>query len=90
MRDFYFCIATSAVGNPEAGYGWDHRVDSKPFTSPRAAWNYGLKTLDRSDDFNVGVLRDGRWVATLWGPDAEVVDDEPEALTDIPLPDPMP
>lgn len=88
-EDQFFCIATSAVGNPEAGYEWQYYIDPRPFKSPLAAWNYGFQHHSQSDDLNVGVLRDGQWVATLWGPNAEVVEDEPAVLTDIPLPDPL-
>lgn len=86
-EDRFFCITCTPVGSFATGYTWDHHVDPKPFLSHSEAWDYGLKTLNRSDDFEVGVLRGGRWVATLWGPDAEVLDDEPELLEDIPLPD---
>ena len=86
MKDRYFCIATSVVGGDQSPFEFVHYVHPKPHASVKGAWLYGLRNLERDDDFNIGVLRDGHWVATLWGPDGEVVDDEPEVLVGIPLP----
>jgi hypothetical protein len=75
--DQYVPIACSAWMN-ESGHGF-HYSALGPATSHARAIKRGLDQQG-SDDFNVGVIRRGRLVATLWM--HEVVDDDPAVLAD--------
>lgn len=79
--DRYVCIAMWIVGNPEAGFHTERCYYAPSQGSIEQAWRKGLRELDRSDDFNVGVIRDGKLVAILW--QDEVVDDEPALMAEI-------
>lgn len=78
--DQYVPIAASIVGNPEAGYwteyvwyGDTHRTLAQ---AQRAGFN-----LDRSDDFNIGVIRGGYLAALTWM--GEITDDGFDVLSEI-------
>lgn len=80
--DRYELISASVVGNPERGYTIEHYLHSCPsLDSIAEAKSHGFACLDRSDDFNIGAIRDGRLVAILWMD--EIVDDEFEVLDPI-------
>lgn len=63
-RTGWFAAAGSRVGNPEAGYETVYSWDGLTFPTQQLAIDHGF-TLDRSDDFNVGSLVDGR--LAWWG-----------------------
>jgi hypothetical protein len=78
--DTYVLITSNVVGN-------EHRLDIAYYLAPgryaslSAAKKAGFRTLHRSDDFNMGVVRDGRLVAILWM--NQIVDDEPDVVERI-------
>ena len=80
--DEYVLITANIVGNPEIGYRtshyWNH---AGPFATQPEAQRVGFRTLDRSDDFNIGAVRKGRLVAILWMD--QIVDDEPALMNEI-------
>lgn len=73
--DVYRCMTASIVGSPDSGFGTSYYIDPRSFQSVAAAKHYGLRQLDRSDDFNIGVWRAGKLVAITWMGD--VLDDDP-------------
>lgn len=75
--DTYVVICTSIVGNPEAGYDSVHDVHPKRWARREQAERFGF-TLGRSDDFNIGAIRNGKLAAILWM--GEVVDDGADVL----------
>ena len=75
--DRYIHIMANAWMN-ESGYGIHHTARSWEFATAAQAWRDGLRTLNRSDDFNTGVLRGGKLVAILWN--QEVVDADPDVV----------
>ena len=78
--DEYIVIATSMVGTPRSGYGFDYCVYPRRHLSRPEAQSYGF-TIGRSDDFNIGVLRREELVAVLWMD--EIVDDEPDDIAEV-------
>ena len=78
--DRYVHIVANAWMN-ESGYGITHVLHRWEFPTAARAWNDGLRTLDRSDDFNTGVIRDDKLVAILWR--YQIVDDDPEVIAEI-------
>lgn len=78
--DEYVVVAPSIVGNPEAGYDTVYAVHPPVQPTLAHAKRYGF-TIGRSDDFNIGVLRRGELVASLWMD--EVVDDNRSDLADM-------
>lgn len=79
--DRYVCIVGSLVGNDADGFDmvWEAYVPAQG--SIEAAWRKGLRELDRSDDFNLGVIRDGELVALLWHD--EVIETDPAEIARI-------
>jgi hypothetical protein len=62
----------------EVVYNWDRRR----FLDRKDAIAHGF-TLDRSDDFNIGVLQDGKLISLDWMD--KRVDDKPEFLRRVSL-----
>lgn len=79
--DRYVLITANVVGNPERGFEIEHYLGTGEFATIGEAKRAGLRHLDRSDDFNIGALRNGRLVAILWM--NQIVDDEPEVVAEI-------
>lgn len=80
-NDRYWPIFGDWWGNPDAGYQqeWVHLTDTD-YASIAAAKRAGMRGQE-SDDFNIGVWRDGVLVATLWMD--EIVDDDPGLMAEI-------
>jgi hypothetical protein len=76
MTETYIVVIAHAVGNPEAGYDIVHDWDGRQFPDKAQAAGHGFALAD-SDDFNIGVVRDGR-LASLWWLDKEL--DETAAM----------
>jgi hypothetical protein len=79
MATEYIALAGSMWCNTTGSgvyYGWD----GERFSTREAAIAHGF-TLDRSDDFNIGVLQDGELVSLDWMD--EVVENDPSTLADI-------
>jgi hypothetical protein len=79
--DRYVLLVADIVGNPESGYDHSYLTTGTQFDFREDAWQAGLERLDRSDDFNLGVVRNWKLIAVLWND--QIVDDEPEVLADI-------
>lgn len=79
--DRYVLITANVVGNPERGFEIEHYLGTGEFDTIGQAKRAGLRHLDRSDDFNIGAIRNGRLTAILWM--GEIVDDEPEVVDGI-------
>lgn len=78
--DRYRALFGDFFGNPTSGYRHEHWWLDDLRTTWRDARRDGFRAQG-SDDFNIGVIRDGELIAVLWMD--EVVDDEPEVLADI-------
>lgn len=79
MATEYIALAGSAWCNT-TGHGIYYGWDGERFDTREAAIKHGF-TLDRSDDFNIGVLVDGKLVSLDWMDEA--VDDDPDTLAEI-------
>ncbi len=79
--DRYVCIVRSIVGNETDGFHTTSDYYSPSQATIVGAWRRGLRELDRSDDFNLGVIRNGQLIALLW--QDEIVDDDPEEIAEI-------
>jgi hypothetical protein len=80
--DRYVLMAPTVITNDECTdfeTVWEAWVPTQ--RSVERAIHRGLRELNRSDDFNIGVLRDGVLVALLWMD--EVVDDDPPYLAEV-------
>lgn len=75
----YISILASAWMN-ESGSGINYDWDGETFQTRDAAIKHGL-ALRESDDFNVGVVENGKLVSLDWM--SEVVDSDTAALTEI-------
>jgi hypothetical protein len=62
-KQTYIVICAQIVGSGPFRTEYSH--DGKPFDSREAAIRHGF-TLGRSDDFNIGILRDGKLVSIDW------------------------
>jgi hypothetical protein len=76
----YITLAASVTGNPERGYRIEHYWDGKRFSTKAEAVSNGFE-LDRSDDFNVGIVS-GHGLLSVWWMD-EQIDEPPETLAAI-------
>lgn len=76
--DTYRYIEKSIVGSPSSGYGTKSYISPREHSTLAGAIREGFQVNDRSDDFNVGVWRDGQLVAITWM--GEVVDTDPDVL----------
>ncbi len=79
MTTEYIALAGSMWCN-EAGHGIYYGWDGERFDTRKAAIKHGF-TLDRSDDFNIGVLVDGKLTSLDWMD--EVVENDPSLLAEI-------
>lgn len=61
----FIVIIGQAMGNPTDGYGIVYGWDGEVFADRRRAIKHGLKARG-SDDFNIGVLKDGTLVEFCW------------------------
>jgi hypothetical protein len=78
--DEYVLITANVVGS--GPFRVEHYLNGAgPFASQPEAQRVGFRTLDRSDDFNIGAIRHGRLVAILWMD--EIVDDDSDVVADI-------
>jgi hypothetical protein len=78
--DEYAVICARYVGNERDGFACEHTRPYHPTDQLSHAISQGF-TYAESDDFNVGVIRKGRLVATLWMND--IVDDDPVLMASI-------
>ena len=76
----YIVLSSQVVGSMERGFDISYDFDGERFKSRQAAIRHGLKTRG-SDDFNIGVLQDGRLSSIDWM--HEVVDNGPDVLTSV-------
>lgn len=79
--DVYLHLVSTWFGNPTDGFDSAWGAGPERYADRAEAWRAGFRILDRSDDFNLGVIRNGRFVALLWSD--EVVDDDPDVLATI-------
>lgn len=80
MQHQYIVLCPQAYCNPGARTSIEHATDGKRFAERADAIKHGF-TLGRSDDFNIGVLRDGRLISLDWM--ETVVSDKAHELADI-------
>ena len=75
MPETYVTIVASVIGNDKDGFRIAHHWDGQSFPVKAQAVSNGFR-LAQSDDFNVGVVKDGR-LASLWWMDEQI--NEPES-----------
>jgi hypothetical protein len=80
MPDTFVTIISQAEGNDRDGFHITHYSDCRQFASKAEAVSRGFE-LAASDDFNVGVVRNGR-LASLWWMD-DRIDMTVEDLTEV-------
>lgn len=80
--DTYVLITASINGGNSTPMTIDHYLHPGVYPSILRARTAGFRDLDRSDDFNIGVVRDGQGLAAILWMD-EIVDDDPAALAEI-------
>jgi hypothetical protein len=73
----WIVITGTITGNPERGYVTEYASDLREFSHKSEAVDHGF-TLSRSDDFNLGFVRNGRLESLWWmdkrrGEDAEAL-----------------
>ena len=76
----YVTLCAQVVGNERDGYEIAHNWDGRYFADKAAAVSNGF-SIRESDDFNVGVVRDGT-LESLWWMDVQI-DETPESLREI-------
>lgn len=77
----YIVLCGSIVGGGvEASFEAVYSFDGKRFAGHQHAIAHGFK-IRGSDDFNIGVLEDGRLVCIKWMD--QVVDDDDDVMRDI-------
>ena len=76
----YIVIIGRAVGNERDGFRIGYDWDLRQFAVKSQAVSHGFE-LAGSDDFNVGVIENGR-LASLWWMDQRI-DETPESLAEI-------
>lgn len=76
----YIVLSGQVVGNPDSGYRVAYGWDGRRFRKREKAIKHGLRERG-SDDFNIGVLEQGRLVQLDWMD--EPVDTDPRVLRDI-------
>lgn len=74
----YITLAGNIVGS--GPFTTEYSFDGERFPDRQSAIKHGF-TLGRSDDFNIGVLRDGKLVSLDWM--EKPVDTDPEVLADV-------
>ena len=79
--DTYCLITASVIGGDTTPMEIVHYWQGDGFRSVAEAKRVGLADLYRSDDFNIGAIRNGRLAAILWMD--EVVDDDPALMSEI-------
>jgi hypothetical protein len=61
----WIVITGTVTGNPADGYRTEYASDLREFSHKHAATRHGF-TLGRSDDFNLGFVRNGRLESLWW------------------------
>jgi hypothetical protein len=80
VAETYVTIIGHAVGNDRDGFRVAHDWDRRTFASKAEAVTNGFETAG-CDDFNIGVVTDGR-LASLWWMDNQI-QDQPGELEGI-------
>lgn len=80
MKREFIVLCGSVVGATAAGFDTVYGFDGQRFPDRAAAVAHGF-TLGRSDDFNIGVIEDGRLVSLDWMD--RPVDTVPDVLAPI-------
>jgi hypothetical protein len=80
MNREFVVLCGQIVGSQENGFETIYGFDGERFTDRRKAISHGLK-IRGSDDFNIGVLHDGKLVSLDWMD--KVVDADPNILNPI-------
>ena len=76
----YSVICQSIVGSEEDGFHTRYDIDMDRFPTRKAAVKRGF-TMDRSDDFNIGVWDGDKLVSLDWM--EQIVDNDPDLLREI-------
>jgi len=81
MADSYIVICQQVIGGgPAMPFEIVYGFDGKTFTDRKKAIDHGFK-IRESDDFNIGVVRDGKVVSLDWMD--QVVDADADILAEI-------
>lgn len=80
VRDSYIVICGQIIGGPGLAFETVYGFDGERFGTREKAVAHGF-TLDRADDFNIGVVRGGVLVSLDWMDKA--VNTEPSLLAAI-------
>lgn len=65
MAETFIVLIGHVVGNPDAGFDIVTCWDGRRFSAKPDAVSHGFR-LAGSDDFQIGVVRDGRLVSVWW------------------------
>lgn len=76
----YITVTGSVTGDPASGYQVNRHWDGRRFATKPEAVSNGFEVAE-SDDFNVGVVENGK-LASVWWMD-EQIDEPPEVLAAI-------
>lgn len=76
----YIVITAQVVGNPDQGFRIAHYWDGERWSGRTVAIAHGWRTRE-SDDFNIGVVFDGKLASIDWM--EEVVDNDPALLSAV-------
>lgn len=76
----YIVLCGQVVGGGARPFVTEYHWDGERFTDRKKAISHGLKTRG-SDDFNIGVLRDGSLISLDWM--HETVESDPTEMTVI-------
>jgi hypothetical protein len=80
VADIYVVLTAQVEGNPGTGFGTYHYWDGKHFAAKPDAVSHGFE-IRESDDFTIGVVRDGELVSLWWMDDQ--IGEEPAVLAAI-------
>ncbi len=76
----FIVLCGSVVGGGDLPFCTEYSFDGKRFSDRQSAISHGF-TLRRSDDFNIGVLTDGKLTSLDWM--EKPVDTDPDLLAEI-------
>ncbi len=79
-KNGFVVLCGQIVGNMQDGFSVVYNWNYEFYSTRKAAIKAGMKERE-SDDFNIGVIRDGRLVSLDWM--NETTDESPETLREL-------
>ncbi len=78
--DEYIVITAQVEGDTESGFRIANYSDRECYSTLAAVKRHGFETR-KSDDFNIGAIRNNQLAAVLWM--SEIIDGEPKILQTV-------